>query len=149
MSKRPVYPPVYAAITLLVMLGLHRLLPVYHWLNPPWSYVGVALITIGVVVMLMAAGLFHKRGTTIKPFQESTVLVAEGPFRFSRNPMYLSMVLMLTGIALFLGTVTPLLVIPLFFWLIAVNVIVREEAALQAKFGEQYLQYKKRVRRWL
>ncbi len=63
--------------------------------------------------------------------------------------MYLSMVLMLTGIALFLGTVTPLLVIPLFFWLIAVNVIVREEAALQATFGEQYLQYKKRVRRWL
>ncbi len=56
---------------------------------------------------------------------------------------------MLTGIALFLGTVTPLLVIPLFFWLIAVNVIVREEAALQATFGEQYLQYKKRVRRWL
>ena len=149
MSKRPVYPPVYASITVLVMLGLHMLLPVYHWLSPPWSYVGVALITVGVVVMLMAAGLFNKRGTTIKPFEESTVLVAEGPFSFSRNPMYLSMVLILTGIALLLGTVTPLLVIPLFFWLITVKFIVREEAALQAKFGEQYLQYKKRVRRWL
>lgn len=146
---RPVYPPAYTTVAVLTMLALHTLVPVSRWLRPPWSYTGAVLVTIGIIVMLWAAGSFNKRGTTIKPFEEASALVAEGPFRFSRNPMYLSMVLILAGIALLLGTVTPLLVIPVFFWLITVRFIVKEEAALEAQFGEQYLEYKKKVRRWL
>ncbi|MCH8885675.1 MAG: hypothetical protein IIC13_03715 [SAR324 cluster bacterium] len=74
-------------------------------------------------MILYAAGLFRKYGTALKPFKESSALVTDGPFRFSRNPMYLSMVVALTGAAVVLGTVTPLLILPAFAWLITVQVV--------------------------
>ena len=95
------------------------------------------------------AMLFRRRGTAIKPFQESSALVTDGVYRFTRNPMYLGMVIGLTGVACMLGTVTPLLVIPIFIWVIRTRFIRVEEGMLAERFGDEYVQYQARVRRWL
>ncbi len=76
-------------------------------------------------------------------------LVVDGPFKYSRNPMYLGMVLALTGLALLLGTVTPWLVIPPFVWLMTVLFVRQEEQTMEKQFGSDYLAYKKKVRRWV
>lgn len=92
---------------------------------------------------------FWKYKTTIKPGEASSRLLTTGPFHFSRNPIYLAMVLVLIGLAAVLGGLTPWLVVPVFGWLIARNVIPVEEALLHETFGAEYEQYKARTRRWI
>ncbi len=142
-------PPFYFLIALLAMVGLHRLAPGYHWIAGPWRYLGFIPPAVGLSVVLYAAGLFRKHQTAIKPFKESSTLVTQGPYRFTRNPMYLSMLLALTGVAVVLGSVTCLSILPAFAWLITTRFIRVEEAMLTERFGEPYLAYQKRVRRWV
>jgi len=100
-------------------------------------------------VNLWADRLLKQKGTSVKPFEPTSVLIVDGPFRFSRNPMYLGMVLILAGIALALGTLSPWLVVPVFMWQIMRRFIVAEEAKLAAAFGNRYIEYRRKVRRWL
>ena len=95
--------------------------------------------------------MFNAIGITIriKPFKRSSVLVTTGPYRYSRNPMYLGLVLILIGIAILQGSISPVLVIPVFIWLITNNIIKKEEKMLEETFGDAYLEYKKQVRRWI
>jgi protein-S-isoprenylcysteine O-methyltransferase Ste14 len=83
------------------------------------------------------------------PFSEAKTLVVRGPYRWTRNPMYLGMAAILLGFALYLGSVTPFIVIPAFMGLIAERFIVPEEEMLEKTFGQAYSDYKARVRRWL
>ena len=116
-------------------------------LRLPW--LGAAVFAAGLALMLWGARTFARIGTTIKPFERTHTLVAEGPFRFTRNPMYLGLVAMLLGAALALGTAAP--------WLAAVGLAVtlqrrfirHEERALAASLGEPYERYRRSVRRWL
>ncbi len=142
-------PPVYLLFSLLTMLGLHYAVPGTRWIETPWRYLGFVPAAAGFAVVFYAAGLFRKHSTTIRPFKESSSLVTEGPFRFSRNPIYLSMVIALAGVAVVLGTATPLLVLPVFAWIITTQFIRVEEAMLIERFGDPYLDYQKRVRRWV
>jgi protein-S-isoprenylcysteine O-methyltransferase Ste14 len=87
--------------------------------------------------------------TTIKPSETPTSLVVEGPFRFSRHPMYLGMTAVLIGVAGVLGTLTPWIVVPVFVAAMERVFIRREEAAMQEAFGESYRKYAETVRRWL
>lgn len=148
--RRPPYlPPALLAACLALMALLHFLLPLGRWLDPPLTWIGLLPLGVGLGLLLGAALLFPKHGTTIVPFQESQALLTHGPYRYSRNPIYLGMVMILGSVAVLLGTRTPLLVIPLFFWSITNQFIVNEEAMLEEKFGEAYAEYRKRVRRWL
>ncbi|RMF24870.1 MAG: isoprenylcysteine carboxylmethyltransferase family protein, partial [Cyanobacteria bacterium J083] len=104
---------------------------------------------IGIVMVLASAFLFKQKNTTIKPLEESTYLVQEGLFKYSRNPIYLGMTISLLGVGLFLGSLTPFFVIPLFVWLIQTLFIEQEEKMLEEKFGDEYRQYKQKVRRWV
>jgi protein-S-isoprenylcysteine O-methyltransferase Ste14 len=87
--------------------------------------------------------------TTIKPYETSSALVTGGPYRFSRNPIYLGMVLFLVGLNLGLGSWSPLLAIPAFAFIIERRFIRAEEAALLRRFGDEYETYRRRVRRWI
>jgi protein-S-isoprenylcysteine O-methyltransferase Ste14 len=84
----------------------------------------------------------------MKP-QNTTGIVTSGLYKFSRNPMYVGLLIILTGYAIWLGSVTPFLLLPLFYWLITQMQIKPEERILQQKFGQEYLDYKNTVRRWL
>lgn len=143
------YPPVYFLIALMSMAGLHYTFPGYRWVDTPWRYLGFIPAAAGFAIAIYAAWLFRKNNTTIKPFQDSSTLVTQGPYQFTRNPMYLSLVMVLIGAGIVLGTVTCLIIPPLFIWLVTILFIRSEEAVLLACFGESYRNYRNRVRRWV
>lgn len=147
--RRRLYPPVYLLMALVAMLVLHACLPVRRWLQPPWSWLGVIPFFLGSVVTVRAAQLFDRRGTPVRPFERSTVLVLNGAYRYTRNPMYLGMVTALFGVAILLGSVTPFVIPPLFAFFIQTRFIVHEEAMMERLFGAEYVAFKARVRRWL
>lgn len=139
----------YLLLGIIVAIGLHLLLPIGRFIPIPFNLLGIVLILLGFGMMLWSSNRFSKANTTIIPFQESSQLVQSGLFGYSRNPIYLGMAMMLTGVAVILGSVLPFLLVPLFVLIIQRNFIVREEAMLEETFGEEYRQYKKKVRRWL
>ena len=147
-NTRKYVPPVYFFLTIILMVLLHYFLPVYSLLNPPVSYIGLVPLVAGFAIAVWSANLFKKAETPIKPFEESTILVKDGMYRVTRNPMYLGMVLALLGIALLLGSLSPFLLVPLFAWFIHSQFVVHEEVMLETLFGEEYLHFKAMVRRW-
>lgn len=87
--------------------------------------------------------------TNIDPRQPTTTIVVEGPYRFTRNPIYLSLTLLYSGLTVLFNALSGLLLLPIALIILRRGVIEREERYLERKFGEQYLSYKQRVRRWL
>jgi protein-S-isoprenylcysteine O-methyltransferase Ste14 len=135
-------------MTLVLMGVLHFAFPVYRWLSLPWTLAGIALLAIGIAVSAIASGLFAKANTPVVPFERSTALVTAGLFRWTRNPMYLGMVVALFGVGIFCGTVGPFIAIPVFIYIVRIRFILGEERFLEGIFGDRYLAYKKMVRRW-
>lgn len=148
-QKRRIIPPLWLLLALLSMAALHYFLPIARIVSPPWSFLGILLIVIGVGIAAHAARAFDQVGTPVIPFEPSTALVTGGLYLITRNPMYLGMVIALLGAALLFGTLTAFLPIPIFVWIIQKGFIEGEERFLEEIFGAQYLAYKKRVRRWL
>ena len=142
-------PPVILLIALAAMLGLHFAFPGPRWDTPLLQLIGGVIAIAGLLLTVSSAGLFRHRGTAVRPFQDSSVLVTTGPYRFTRNAMYLGMVLMLVGIGVLLGSTTPLAVVPLFVAVITRRYIAVEERIMSARFGAEYDAYRARVRRWL
>jgi len=148
-GPRRIVPPVYLVLHIMVMVLLHMTMPGRTWLRSPWTFAGAVPALVGLTLGLLAVWRFKSAGTTIRPFQEARSLVVAGPFRISRNPMYLGMALLLIGLAISLGTTTPWIGIPSFVFMIDRLIIPHEEAALADKFGNDFAQYRTRVRRWL
>jgi protein-S-isoprenylcysteine O-methyltransferase Ste14 len=142
-------PPVYLLAAIVAMAALEWLLPVGGVLPVPWRWLGLVPLIGGLLLGGWAARLFHKHQTTIKPGQISNRLMSDGPYRFTRNPIYVGMVLVLAGVALLLGGLAAWFVLPVFIWLIARNVIPVEESMLAERFGQEYHDYRARVRRWI
>jgi protein-S-isoprenylcysteine O-methyltransferase Ste14 len=110
---------------------------------------GGVLTAAGVALMASAMGLFKKAGTAIPPWEPTTALVTAGVYRFSRNPIYLSVVLIYVGLALLFAWGWALLLLVPVLVILQLAVIRREEAYLERRFGDHYRQYRARVRRWL
>jgi len=144
-----IIPPLYLLACLIAMTVLHWLLPVLLLLDTAWRFIAVIVLLAGLLTTIPAARLFHRLETPIRPFEQPQLLVTQGLFAYSRNPMYLGMVIFLSGYAVILGSLTPWLVIPVFVWIIQTCFIKVEEAGLEAQYGDAYRQYKSRVRRWL
>ena len=151
MLKLKIPPPVYVLSIGLVMWLLHLYLPVAVLILPPWNSLGILLIVLAALVDFSSLYLFFKQRTTPNPMKPefTTGLVVKGMYKFSRNPMYLGMLMMLFGFAVFLGKLTPFLVLPVFYFLMTEMQIKPEEKVLEDKFGDEYLDYKGKVRRWL
>ncbi len=148
-SQRHVMPPVYFLFTVLLIAALHWFLPIAKLIDAPLSYIGLLITGSGFIIVVVPARAFQTHATTIRPFEESDVLVTDGFYRITRNPMYLGMVIILVGVAIFLGTLASFLPIPFFVMLIQRRFIQKEEAMLAESFGDQYIEYKKSVRRWI
>jgi protein-S-isoprenylcysteine O-methyltransferase Ste14 len=150
-SAKVSFPPpfVYAGM-LLLGLVLDRALP---WsLEMTWigRYVGGGiLIAAGLLFGMSAMGLFRKAGTDVKPWKTTTAIVATGVYRFTRNPMYLGMAMLYTGLGFLFSSLGVFLLLPVLILTIRTQVIAREERYLEGKFGDDYRAYKARVRRWL
>ncbi len=145
-KKRPL---LIAAIYLLAGLALHNLTPGPEIIGSSWRYLGAVLIAAGLWVFLWAGLAFVRKGTTFCPEETPSALVTTGPMRISRNPMYLGIVLILLGNALLIGSIPAFLPAPAFFLTAQAFFIRQEEETLERIFGEVYLAYCRRVKRWL
>lgn len=110
---------------------------------------GWSAVVLGLALFAWTMWTFVRHRTTVNPYAGASALCTSGPFRFSRNPIYLGDWFVLLGVSLLLGTVWPLLFAPLIWAMLRFGVIRHEEAHLEAKFGEDYRAYKTRVRRWI
>jgi protein-S-isoprenylcysteine O-methyltransferase Ste14 len=145
-------PPLIYFGFLLAGWALDRfVLPLaFPWtLDMPVKIAAVVLIVAGLLIEMWAGGLFKKAGTNVVPWSPSTALVIEGPYRFSRNPMYVGFTLTYLGLALGLQSPAAVILLIPCLLLMTWGVILREERYLTAKFGQAYLTYKQGVRRWL
>ena len=148
-QKRKIVPPVYLALSLLAMWALDSWLPIMEWSFQGLNIIGWVLIVLGVGITIWSAGLFGKAETPLVPFEKTTAIVTTGPYKFTRNPMYLGMVLLLTGAAFNFASLSSLLPVLVFAAIIHYNFILGEERFLEELFGDEYLAYKKTVRRWV
>lgn len=151
MLQLKIPPPIYALATALVMWVLSRYLPVAQLINDPLNKFGIVIMILAVFIDFSSLYLFFKKRTTPNPMKPefTTGLVTKGFYKISRNPMYLGMLTILFGFAFFLGNLTSFLVLPAFYFVITEMQIKPEEYMLEKKFGEEYLDYKSKVRRWL
>lgn len=147
--KFPFIPPFWLLAAVIVMVTLDKIPKQLLILNSPLNNIGWLLIVSGLGIALYVDLIFKRQGTTILPFRTATSLVTIGPFRYSRNPIYTGMVTALFGLALTLGKLLPILVLPVFIWTIQHCFIRHEEADLEETFGADYRNYKSRVRRWI
>lgn len=144
-----VLPPTYLFIAIVIMVALHFLFPVAKFITLPWNVLGIIPLVLGIAMNLIADRAFKKVGTTVKPYEASRTLITEGVFRVSRHPMYVGFVLILLGIAIFMGSLMPYAIIMIFASLMDKIFIRVEERMLEETFGEAWLGYKKEVRRWI
>jgi len=147
--KKPVFPPTYLLVSIILMLALHFLFPGALVIPAPWNLLGLIPVGLALWIEFNADGEFHRAKTTVNPYEESSALVTGGVFSITRNPMYLGFVMIMVGIAMLLGSLTPYFMIVVFVVLIERRFIRFEEKKMEQQFGQAYLEYRKKVGRWI
>lgn len=146
---KKILPPTYFYICFFISAVFHFILPVKQIVFPPINYFGSILILAGSILNIWAGKLFKKHNTTVKPNEKASMLIDYGPFKFSRNPMYLGMALFLIGEGIFLGSLSSFFGVLIFLFVIEVFFIPAEEKLMEEIFGTDYKNYKTKVRRWI
>ncbi|HUS54727.1 MAG TPA: isoprenylcysteine carboxylmethyltransferase family protein [Thermohalobaculum sp.] len=144
--KRLNFPPVWLAGSIAAAWVLAR---IWAPLGDALVWPGWALIAAGVALAVWAAVAFRRARTTIVPHQSPSALVDTGPYRFSRNPIYLADLIILAGVALVPGTPLALILLVPFYYVLLYLFILPEETVLARELGQSYLDFCARVRRWL
>ncbi|WDR01406.1 isoprenylcysteine carboxylmethyltransferase family protein [Devosia algicola] len=147
------FPPLILVTAMAVSLVLDFLVPmsflpapgIFSWL----SWIGVVLFICGAGLAIVGSREFHRKGTNVDTRKPSLRIVDTGPYRYTRNPMYVGMVLGLAGFVLALSLEWGVLVWLIFIAILRYGVIAREERYLKAKFGAPYEALLKRTRRWV
>jgi len=152
-AKVRFFPPGIPLLTILIGVGLQRLWPIdpgFALPAPDRYYIGSAIIVGAILVFgLWPVVLFRKGGQSENPWKPTSHIETRGPYKFTRNPMYLQMVLVCIGVAIALSNWWILLLTPVAASALYSLAIKPEEAYLEEQFGENYLDYKRKVRRWI
>jgi protein-S-isoprenylcysteine O-methyltransferase Ste14 len=148
-----VFPPVIPVTGFLIGILLEWTLPLRAWIPQPWHFpiraVGLAVLAVGVAGFIWMVATMRAARTPIHNAKTPTALVENGPFRWSRNPMYLFGSFAYAGLAMALVLPWSLALLAAVVVAIHYGVVLREEAFLERRFGEAYLRYKARTPRWL
>ena len=133
------------------MYMINWLVPLLQFQVRLQTWVAVILFALGACLVIIGGYQFRKAKTTVSPLslENTSSLVATGLYRHSRNPMYVGFSLFLAAWAVYLGSVPAMLLLPVFIWHITRVQILPEEKILEQKFGDEYREYVKNVRRWL
>jgi protein-S-isoprenylcysteine O-methyltransferase Ste14 len=143
-------PPLLYVVPLGIGALLQRLVPVAILPRSVGTMAGGWLLfALGIALFAAALLNFRRARTSLIPVKPTTAIVESGPYRFTRNPMYVSMTLIYLGVTLWIDSIWPLVFLPIILFTVQRAVIAREERYLEAKFGEAYRGYKARVRRWI
>ena len=149
-SNAIIRPPIALLIALGVGLALDWLYPLpFVPVSVPHLLTGGAIFAAGLALAIWAIVTLRQGGTEVETTKPTNVIVSQGPYRWTRNPIYLAMMLALIGLAIGFDSLWILLALILFYLVIRYGVIAREEAYLQRKFGDVYRAYTSRVRRWI
>lgn len=144
-----VRPPLVYLSAIIMGVILHLLAPISFFPSALALPVGIALVLIAIALLYSSIARFRAAGTPVPAYKPTTAIVRKGPYRFTRNPIYLSFSLLQLGIAIWVNSVW--LVVTLVGAMVLMNyaVIQKEEQYLERRFGNEYLEYKGSVRRWL
>ncbi len=153
-SMLKILPPIWFFIFLLLALALHFFVTAAHVFNLSgfilYKIIGIVIFIVGMGLSLQASKQFKEENTEIIPTSPTNrVLIIKGAFKYSRNPMYLGMVLSLIGIGLFVGTLPVLVAALAQFVVLNFFFIPFEEEKMARQFGDTYTAYKSSVRRWI
>jgi protein-S-isoprenylcysteine O-methyltransferase Ste14 len=140
-------PPIIFLCAILLGIAVNRAWPL-HFVSNSVRLLGPIVTACAVVLFLLSYREFRRAGTSVHGSKRSTVIVRTGPYRFSRNPIYLAFILLVLGLSVWLNNLWLLVTLVPAFGLMAAVVIPREERFLERNFNDQYLSYKARVRRW-
>ncbi len=142
-------PPLIYAGALAIGLIVHRFFPVKCLPKTAARLLGRVCMSLSGMLALSALLEMRRAGTHVDPRQPATALVTQGPFHLTRNPLYLSLTLLYAGIAFMVNSLWAIFLLPGAVIVIRYGVINREERYLERTFGERYLSYKAKVRRWI
>lgn len=148
-TERRLLPPTLFILCIASSIALHAFFPIGEIVRPPYKLLGFVVAMFGVWILYSAHRMFVHLQTNVHTFRAPSSLVVDGPFRFTRNPMYLGFLTILLGTAVALGTLLAFPPVGVFFCLANFWYIPFEEAACLDSFGADYERYCKGVRRWL
>jgi protein-S-isoprenylcysteine O-methyltransferase Ste14 len=146
---RNVLPPTCLAMAIILIFILHFSFPAAEVTGMSWKLAGMLPVLLGVVLNPSADSSLRRHGTTVKPFRESSALVTEGVFRLSRHPMYLGFIIILGGISVLLGSLTPFLLVIAFAVFLGLVFIREEERMLEEQYRGRWREYRDSVRKWI
>src|SRR5215475_2770128 len=144
-----ILPPLLCGAAFLIGLLLHLVFPLHILPMTLARGIGVVCVLVSLPLALATFRVLSRAHTPVDPLKPTTALVTEGPFRYSRNPIYVALTLLYVGVALLVNVWWILLLVVPVLLVIRYGVIAREEAYFTRKFGEAYRQYTAQVRRWL
>ena len=142
-------PWIWFLFALLAGIGLQRIIPLGFALPPAYSMVGWVVVGLGMALLAWSELQFARYKTSHDNRATVSALITTGPFRFSRNPVYVGLFVLLTGLAMTLNTLWILLLAPLTLLIMQFHVVPREEVCLEQMFPDAYPSYRQSVRRWL
>lgn len=142
-------PPHIALLLLLLSWLASNYFPELGIIKYPYRNIGILVFFLGFALLFWSFYLFKKNKTPIIPGQKPAFVVAEGPYTFTRNPMYLGVTIALLGFAVYFGNLLSFLSPVIFFLIMNFYFVSLEERLMEGLFGKKYLKYKKRVRRWI
>ena len=145
--KKLVITPAMIFEGVILMAVFYFVLPKYTFIPFPYNLIGIIMSVYGFTIMGKSRDLFRKHKTTLA-YDKATFLITEGIFTKTRNPMYLGMFLLLLGFSICFGNLFSILTAFLFLLVIGIFIVPMEEKWLFDSFGEEYLEYKQKVRRW-
>jgi protein-S-isoprenylcysteine O-methyltransferase Ste14 len=143
-------PPLIYVVGLALGWLLEKRWPVPYGIKEPLAtWLGWALIAVGLALFGWALIVLHRMRTSVNPYAPTTAVATTGPYRLTRNPIYLADIIIYLGIAALINSPWPVVFLPFVIWAVDRGVIRREERYLEKRFGNLYVVYKSRVRRWL
>jgi protein-S-isoprenylcysteine O-methyltransferase Ste14 len=145
-----VRPPLVWGLAAIVGVALGWLVPLpFVPAAVPAGWLGGAVFALAVALFAWAVTTMTRAGSNVPTNMPTMTIVAAGPYRFTRNPIYLAMMLSLVGLAIAFNSLWSLVTLALFFVVVRYGVVAREETYLEGKFGDVYRSYRARARRWL
>ena len=147
--KTKIPPPIVTLVSALLIFFSKELFPNYTF--DYQSTLSIGIFISGLMILISAVSLFKKKETTVNPMspEKASSLVVDGVFKYTRNPMYLGMSVVLLSISIQFNLIGGILIVSLFVAYITVFQIIPEEEAMEENFGQDYLLFKKNTRRWI
>ena len=147
--EKKILPPGYLLISLTLMIITYWLLPGVVIAPGPVRMYGVVFVVLGILLNIAAKKAMKRAQTPVSPFAKTTLLITWGVYSWTRNPMYLGLVLLLVGVSVLMGNLLPMIITLLFALIMHNRFVTLEEKKLAEEFSDRWENYKNRTRRWL